>query len=206
MMKRLFKKGMTCLGFVIILMLIGNDLNTAQEKIGSNGMIVRNVSGSGGILYSSSNNYFHSATAGEVIVGGMNSTKNIILSGFWASRFPEPTEVENNLSQSIPDKYQVHQNYPNPFNPTTTIEYDIPELSTVNIEIYNMTGQRVRHLIKSKMDKPGYQKIIWDARNDNGNKVASGAYFYRVIIISNQADDLKNEVLFQQTKKMLFVK
>ena len=206
-MKKLFNKVINCLGFIIISMLIGNGSVTAQDKIHSNNSILFGaVTGSGGVLYSSSNNHFHSATAGEVLVGGMNNSKYFIYSGFWVLPFFEPTNIENNLSEGIPCKYQLHQNYPNPFNPTTTIEYDIPELSTVNIEIYNITGQRVRHLIKSKMDEPGYKEIVWDGRNDNGNIVTSGAYFYRVIIMNNHATAQKNEIYFQQTKKMLFIK
>lgn len=206
MMQRQFSKVITYLSFVVILMLNGNELIFAQETTAANNMIGKSVIGSGGVLHSSGNNHFHSATAGEVFVGGMSNTKYFIYSGFWALSSIVATHVENNLSDGMPCKYQLYQNYPNPFNPTTTIEYDIPELSTVNIEIYNIAGQRVRHLIKSKIDEPGYKEIVWDGRNDNGNIVTSGAYFYCVIIMNNQATAQENGIHFQQTKKMLFIK
>ena len=205
-MEKLFKKVTTCFCLIIIMMVLGIELSLAQEKIAANNTVVKYVMGSGGVLYSSSQNYFHSATTGEVIVGGVISANHFMISGFWARPFLEPNDVDNRIDAAIPSKYQLHQNYPNPFNPTTTIEYDIPEVSTVNIEIYNITGQRVRHLIRSKAEEPGYKKIIWDGRNDYGNTVASGVYFCRVFINNHSSNVQNGEAMFQQTKKMLFVK
>ena len=46
-------------------------------------------------------------------------------------------------NNTIPDVFALHNNYPNPFNPITT--YDIPEVSDIKIDIYNLAGKKVKH-------------------------------------------------------------
>ena len=91
--------------------------------------------------------------------------------------------VSNNLSQfaykAPPAVYALSRNYPNPFNPTTTIDYSIPEAGNVELVIFNMAGQKVRTLVSEKQDA-AYYKVVWDGRNENGESVASGLYFYRL--------------------------
>ncbi|MFH2050221.1 MAG: T9SS type A sorting domain-containing protein [bacterium] len=74
----------------------------------------------------------------------------------------------------IPDHYALSQNYPNPFNPITEISFDLPEASHVNIEIYNITGQRITSLVDDYMEAGAYS-IPWD-----GSGFASGVYLYRM--------------------------
>ncbi len=84
-----------------------------------------------------------------------------------------------NMSAStvpVPESYALHQNYPNPFNPLTTIRYDLPEMSHVFIQIYNMLGQKVRTLVDKKQFAGEYQ-VQWNARNDQGQMLSSGIYF-----------------------------
>ena len=94
----------------------------------------------------------------------------------------------------IPVKYAFHQNYPNPFNPVTTLRYDIPENSHVNITIYDMLGRQVKTLINQTQDT-GYRSVIWDATNDYGKPVSAGIYLYQI-----QAGE------YMQTKKMVLLK
>jgi hypothetical protein len=90
------------------------------------------------------------------------------------------TDVEGeNGSGKIPTTYALEQNYPNPFNPTTTIKYSIPEVSFVNIKIYDMLGREVKSLVSSQQ-KAGSYEIRWNGENNYGSKVASGTYIYRV--------------------------
>ena len=49
--------------------------------------------------------------------------------------------------EMLPEVFALHNNYPNPFNPITNIRYDIPEVSDVRIDIYNINGHRVRTLV-----------------------------------------------------------
>jgi PKD repeat protein len=100
----------------------------------------------------------------------------------------------NSLNSNLPDEFSLGQNYPNPFNPTTTIQYNLPEAAQVRLEIYNMTGQRVRTLVSGGMDA-GNHSVQWDGTNEYGEKVASGVYIYRIVAGS-----------FIQTRKMVMMK
>ena len=94
----------------------------------------------------------------------------------------------------LPQEFALHNNYPNPFNPITNIRYDIPEVSDVRIDIYNINGQRVRTLV-SREHQPGRYKIQWNATNEFGSPVASGMYIYKI-----HAKD------FTSVKKLLLMK
>ncbi|MFC2088989.1 PQQ-binding-like beta-propeller repeat protein, partial [Calditrichota bacterium] len=73
-------------------------------------------------------------------------------------------EFEELPSDKIPFQISLQQNYPNPFNPVTTISFDLPEYSKVNLSIYNLLGQKVATLIDEKM-KAGNHEITWNAEN-----------------------------------------
>jgi hypothetical protein len=77
---------------------------------------------------------------------------------------------------SIPTVFTLHQNYPNPFNPITTLRYDLPENSLVNITIYDMLGREVKTLVNTTQDA-GFKSVIWDATNDYGKPVSAGVYY-----------------------------
>ena len=79
---------------------------------------------------------------------------------------------------ALPTTYEVSQNYPNPFNPSTTIKYQLPEISNVKLVIYNVLGQKVRTLLSDRIEA-GYHSVVWDGRNDEGRAVASGIYIYK---------------------------
>ena len=102
-----------------------------------------------------------------------------------------------------PDEFNLYQNYPNPFNNQTTIMYDIPSLmvNTVDVEIliYNTVGTLVRTLDEG--DKgAGQHTSLWDGRNDDGEKVSSGVYFYQLRAkVDGQSD-------YNKTKKMVIVR
>ena len=94
----------------------------------------------------------------------------------------------------LPDEFALHQNYPNPFNPVTTIAFDVPEQSDVLVEIYSVTGQRVKTLVNQNVDA-GFHKIMWNGTNDAGVGLASGMYIYRI-----SANNFTN------VKKLIFMK
>ena len=75
--------------------------------------------------------------------------------------------------------FELYENYPNPFNPTTTISFNLPKNAPVNLEIFNLKGQKVRTLINSEL-KAGKHNIIWNGLDNDGKQVASGVYFYRL--------------------------
>lgn len=79
----------------------------------------------------------------------------------------------------VPTTTALLQNYPNPFNPTTTITYDIATSSQVTIEIFVVSGQRVRTLV-NRYQEVGRYTATWDGRDARGNTVQTGVYFYRM--------------------------
>ena len=113
------------------------------------------------------------------------------------SDFTEPVSailLSVDPNSSIPEVFALHQNYPNPFNPITTLHYDLPEDSYVNIIIYDLQGHSIKTLLNDEQTA-GYRSIQWNATNDLGQTVAAGMYLYTI-----QAGD------FRQTKKMVLLK
>jgi len=101
--------------------------------------------------------------------------------------------LEQNLA--IPTQFALHQNYPNPFNPSTQISFDVPEGSEfVRLNIYNVLGKNVSSLINNVVN-PGKHKVEWNAKDNEGNPVASGIYFYELSSAS-----------FTARKKMLLIR
>jgi hypothetical protein len=121
-------------------------------------------------------------------------------SGLFGYRIDQPTDTgddEPPAPARVPAAAFLAQNTPNPFNPTTRIEYGIPAGATlvdVQLEIYDVQGRRVRTLIRGQ-EAPGMHASIWDGRDDSGQRMQSGIYFYRL-----QAGD---QTL---TRKMMLVK
>ncbi|MFQ5865285.1 MAG: serine hydrolase [bacterium] len=93
-----------------------------------------------------------------------------------------------------PGDFTLHQNYPNPFNPETAISYQLPVASEVQLIIYNALGQKIRSLVNGQQS-PGLKSVVWDGKNDLGQPVSSGIYFYTL-----KAGERA------QTKKMLLIR
>ena len=72
------------------------------------------------------------------------------------------------------------QSYPNPFNPATTIQVETLTIGKLDLFIYNLRGKRIRSITTDDQIY-GIQKFLWDAKNDQGDAVATGQYFVEVI-------------------------
>ena len=94
----------------------------------------------------------------------------------------------------IPSKFALHQNHPNPFNPETTIGFELPASAPVTIEIYNMLGQKIATILNERRPA-GFQKVIWNGKDDFGRQVGSGVYFYRI-----------QSERFEATKKLVLLR
>ncbi|MDR9419798.1 Ig-like domain-containing protein [Gracilimonas sp.] len=66
-------------------------------------------------------------------------------------------------SNYLPDEININRNYPNPFNPTTTLSFSIPELNPVQVNVYNMLGQKVATLVDNKNMPAGSHQLTFDA-------------------------------------------
>jgi hypothetical protein len=92
--------------------------------------------------------------------------------------------------ETAPDGYALLENYPNPFNPETEIRFRLPEANHVVVKISNSLGQEIRTLADGQYEA-GHHSIHWDGKDNRGNSVSSGMYFYHL-----QAGE------FNQSKKM----
>lgn len=95
----------------------------------------------------------------------------------------------NGNNNEIPTVFRLYNNYPNPFNPSTSIKYDIPRSTFVQITIYDILGKYITSLVNKQSD-PGRYEVVWDAKN-----YASGTYLYKI-----ETDE------FTDVKKMILVK
>ena len=90
--------------------------------------------------------------------------------------------LERLLASFVPEKTALLHNYPNPFNPETWIPYQLAEASDVTFHIYAANGALVRTLTLGHQPAGIYQyrsrAAYWDGKNDVGEPVASGIYFY----------------------------
>ncbi len=102
-------------------------------------------------------------------------------------------------SIGVPRQSALLPNYPNPFNPETWIPYELSEAAEVRLTIYSADGSLVR-TVGLGHQVPGVYRcksrsVYWDGRNDAGERVSSGVYFYTLEAGS-----------FRATRKMLIVK
>ena len=105
------------------------------------------------------------------------------------------TDVGDGDRTDVVRAFRLNQNMPNPFNPVTTIEFAIARAGEVSLRIFDSTGKLVRTVLEAAYTGPTTQRVIWDGRDDKGNTVGSGLYYYKL-----QAED------GTATRKMLLLK
>lgn len=86
-------------------------------------------------------------------------------------------------------------NSPNPFNPSTTIYYGLKNNAAVELEVYNLKGQKVKTLV-NEAKQAGSYSVVWNGRDEHGSPVGSGIYFSRIRIGNN----------WTKTQKMMLMK
>lgn len=105
----------------------------------------------------------------------------------------------DDITSGTPDDFKLDQNYPNPFNPVTTIKYSLSKSGNVSLQIFDITGKAIRTLV-DRVQSSGSYTSVWNGFDNNGNKVSSGVYFYRLIVNESSSSPV---IL---TKKMLMLK
>jgi hypothetical protein len=95
---------------------------------------------------------------------------------------------------SLPTNYTLNQNYPNPFNPETAIHYTIAKGGRVELTIYNVLGNKIKTLVNDFQNAGSYT-VKWQGDADNGSKVSSGVYFYK--LNSGEFTDIKKMTLLK---------
>ena len=101
----------------------------------------------------------------------------------------ESTEINETIRSCL------QQNYPNPFNPATTIEFELSVRENISIDIFDISGRKVKSLVDGISFPRGRHSIKWDGKLQNGRQAPSGIYFYVL-----KGDN------FQTSRKMLLIK
>ena len=106
------------------------------------------------------------------------------------------TDIQQEFTDSmLPDDWALSQNFPNPFNMSTSFRFSMPEPGNVRLTIFNINGEIVRTIINQR-HPAGFHTIEWNGRDNKGNTVGSGVYFYKL--------EIENK--FVSTKKMILLK
>jgi photosystem II stability/assembly factor-like uncharacterized protein len=155
--------------------------------VGSNGMTI--MTSNGGINWTLQNTAGGTMYNVCIVPGSVGYTCGT--SGYiWKnSNLPLVSGIQT--QSELPIKYELSQNYPNPFNPTTTIKFAIPKAGLVTIKVYDVSGREVVKVINNQYFNAGYQSQVF-----TGTMLASGVYFYSLVVDNNLID----------TKKMVLVK
>ncbi len=93
------------------------------------------------------------------------------------------------ISQTIPETFNLMQNYPNPFNPSTTISFSLPSKSFVSLKVYDVIGNEVATIVNQELSAGNYTKQ-WNAEN-----MSSGVYYYQL-----------KAGTFSETKKLVLLR
>jgi len=123
----------------------------------------------------------------------VNNTSDFVDYLFAASTLPTSIDHQNTV---VAERIKLLQNFPNPFNPVTKIEFEIGGTTpaVVGLNVYNVLGQKVATLANGTVPA-GRHEVIWDGKNDQGQAMSSGLYFY-VLSSRNQ----------KSTRKMMLIR
>jgi Ca-activated chloride channel homolog len=81
---------------------------------------------------------------------------------------------------SLPAQSWLEPNFPNPFNPETTIRFRLDEAASVTLTIFDVAGRRVRTLVEQRRHLASAYDVVWNGRDEAGERVASGVYVIRL--------------------------
>jgi len=130
--------------------------------------------------------------------------------GFELPDEPVVSVSDRKPGAGLPESFILHQNYPNPFSLAggsvhrqslaTEIRYELPEASQVRLRIFNLLGAEIRSLVATT--KPaGFYNVRWDGKDERGNALPSGVYFYR-LEVEPKAKRAQNVIL---TRKLVLL-
>ncbi len=161
----------------------GFDDSTSTEKV----MVVANFKGTGQIVrdveWLNSGDWYN-IFDGSVFSVFSIPVPEVVLAPYSALVFASSPDssivsVQDSYEDVIPINFSLHQNYPNPFNPATTIEFNLPTAADVRIDVYNITGQKIKTLSDEFLNAGNYN-INWNGLDDNNLETASGLYFIKM--------------------------
>jgi FlgD Ig-like domain len=158
----------------------------AGTATSTNGAVIANINGNAHVAYAGFSFGYIRDNDNNGVMDRADFMHDMLT---WMGNTPnQPTPAGSAKVNSL------SQNYPNPFNPQTTIAFSVKDRGLVTLKVYNVAGELVRTLANEDFTAGAHTKV-WDGRNDAGQPVSSGVYFYK--LVSNN---------FTQTKKMVLLK
>ena len=134
----------------------------------------------------------------EILPNTTGETSPLILDNVELSNSLSITKMDGSVTV-LPSSSALLQNFPNPFNPETWIPFELAKEAEVVIRIYNIKGELVRTLSIGYKPAGSYlskeKAVFWNGKNQNGEAVANGLYFYTL-----------KAGKFQATRNMILVK
>ncbi len=160
----------------------------AQVRLTAGGISqIRNLSAGSGYLNSNSPT-LHFGLADIALVDEIEITwpdgTIQTLTNLAANQFMQVTMGENPLSPvndhlNLPRVTTLGKAHPNPFNPATNISFALAQSGPTRLDIYTVDGRHVRSLVNESM-AAGQHDVTWVGKDDSGQSVASGTYFYQL--------------------------
>ncbi len=115
--------------------------------------------------------------AGEKVIVEFSDNTGDILAEAEVELTFKPADKATDIIISGNRAYSLSQNMPNPFTDETLVQYQIPEYGLVQVDVYSITGQKVRTLVSQYQDE-GVYEVIWNRKDDSGNELRAGIYIY----------------------------
>ncbi len=140
-------------------------------------------------------NEFILTVPGSISSFGVDEEQELYITSFNGTIYRFTPKITTNENEVAPNGYKLEQNYPNPFNPATIIKFYIPELSDINVKIYNSLGKEI-DTIAEGIVQPGIYSKIWSAE-----KLSSGIYYVKM-----SAASLTSDKVFSYAIKMIYLK
>jgi len=109
----------------------------------------------------------------QILAGAAVDARTVVVQG-------QSTGVEDGDHGAAPAVFRLHRAYPNPFNPSTTLAFELPAPARVDLEIYDVSGRRVRTLLREDARTAGRHDLVWDGADDAGRTSPAGVYLVRL--------------------------
>jgi hypothetical protein len=173
-----------------------SELALSYEGVGSYGAAVARtdpICGYSVVTYGFGIEYMEAAEPEVRGLNGLALLVNLLENTLEYTQTPPdttPTGVD-----AVPLRNELSQAYPNPSNPVTMISYAVTDAGPVSIRVFNAAGRVVRTLLEEELPEGRAGTVLWDGRDDRGERCASGVYFYRI-----------ESEGFRDTRKMVLLK
>jgi len=168
---------------LVVLLLLWPDRDSAADATLQATYFLRSsVVGAAGSPGTSADKRIHGTVGQSTPIGTGWAADRVLYGGFWYRISTSSGVEEDGADGGLVDVRETRllQNIPNPFNPATTIQYSVAKEGPVDLTIFSVAGERVRTVVHD-YHYPGLFSAVWDGRDEQGETVSSGVYFYRMM-------------------------